>query len=129
MKRLVFIVFIVVAIALCFIFFNTEFFYKNSDSITRAKTVIPTSNGEISKSDKKIENYTDDVAFVSLIPWKSDETVINIDSLSLQEDVPIVIAIADYIERIKVYHKTQDKKFENIIFLDLSVQEMEDLFR
>jgi len=86
MKRLVFIVFIVVAIALCFIFFNTEFFYKNSDSITRAKTVIPTSNGEISKSDKKIENYTDDVAFVSLIPLKSDETVINTLSIDFDGD-------------------------------------------
>ena len=77
MKRLALVFFILVAIGLVFFSVKTETEETSENIATRAKTVIPVSSTEQAETDTANTNYTEDFTFISLIPLKSDETLIN----------------------------------------------------
>lgn len=86
MKRLVIVVFVVVAAALAFVFFTNDSEKKSDNTIARAKTVVPVSTTEQHESVAETATYTEEVSLISLIPLRSDETVLNTIGIDFDND-------------------------------------------
>ncbi len=86
MKRLVTVIFILVAATLIFFSFQSKKDETEENVVTRAKTVIPVSSTEQDESTTTNTNYTEDFTFISLIPLKSDETLINTFGIDFDGD-------------------------------------------
>lgn len=87
MKRLTIIIFIVITIALVFLFLSKDSATEKEGTITRAKTVIPVSE-ESEKPDNLEEQLVqeDTISLVSLIPLLPNETLLNTLSIDFDGD-------------------------------------------
>ena len=87
MKRLTIIIFIVITIALVFLFLSKDSATEKEGTITRAKTVIPVS--EESEKPNNLEEQLvqeDTISLVSLIPLLPNETLLNTLSIDFDGD-------------------------------------------
>ncbi|MBE6344989.1 MAG: hypothetical protein E7063_04825 [Spirochaetaceae bacterium] len=87
MKRLTIIIFIVITMALVFLFLSKDSATEKEGTITRAKTVIPVSE-ESEKPDNLEEQLVqeDTISLVSLIPLLPNETLLNTLSIDFDGD-------------------------------------------
>lgn len=87
MKRLIIIIFAICAATLIFFFFNRSTIQPdNGISVTRARTVIPATDSSSPERNTEQNIYAEDTTLISLIPLRSDETVINTLSIDFDGD-------------------------------------------
>lgn len=77
MKRLVIAIFAVVAAALAASFLWKSPEEESGNAMTRARTVVPVSHTEQREAAADDAQYAEDTALVSLVPLRSDETLLN----------------------------------------------------
>ena len=75
MKRLVLIIFVIVAISLGFVFFTKDSRETTSQGVTRSQTVIPQTTAQKQEAVEVQVEEVDD-SLVSLVPLHSDETLL-----------------------------------------------------
>lgn len=86
MKRLVTVVFVIFAVVLTFLFIKGEPEETQDNVITRAKTITPISGIEEQENTSANKVYAEDSSLISLIPLRSDETLLNTLGIDFDSD-------------------------------------------
>ena len=85
MKRLVLIIFVIVAISLGLVFFMEDSQETTSQGVTRSQTVIPQTTAQKHETVKVQKEEAEDT-LVSLVPLNSDETLLGTLSIDFDGD-------------------------------------------
>ena len=85
MKRLVIVIFVIVAISLGLVFFMEDSKETTSQGVTRSQTVIPQTTAQKQETAEVLIEEAEDV-LVSLVPLNSDETLLGTLSIDFDGD-------------------------------------------
>ena len=85
MKRLVIVIFVIVAISLGLVFFMEDSKETTSQGVTRSQTVIPQTTAQKQETAEVLVEEAEDV-LVSLVPLNSDETLLGTLSIDFDGD-------------------------------------------